>query len=149
MALGLEYRAKAAYAGLIARAVAEVGPDELIMRSVVTVASASQLSRVEGLQVYGATGAGIVIETPRYRAFTTLARDLAAQGVAFSEIAGNDQIMLTALSDAPDEPGALLSLPRQGRGGYRHLILLPVTDLTGWIARMDGSALILEHIHDY
>lgn len=149
VALRLEYRAKAAYAGVIERAVAEVGLDQLSMRSVVSGASASELSRIEGVQIVGSVASGIVIETARYRAFTELAKKLSSMQVTFAEIAGNDQIMLAALSTSADEPGALLSLPRQGRDDYRHLFLMPVADLTGRIASMRDGALQLEHIHDY
>jgi hypothetical protein len=149
VALGLENRAKAAYAKVIARAVGEVGPDAQTMRSVVKGARVADLAQIAGVRIIGAASGGIVIETLRYRAFTAIARTLAAGGAQFVEIAGNDQIMVTALSDAPSDPRALLSMPRQGRTDHRHLILLEVSALSDSIAGFRAGPLTLEHIHDY
>ena len=144
-ALGLEYRAKAAYADVIAGAVAATGADALTLRSVVTGADADQLAAVEGVTVIGPLGEGTVIETPRYAAFTALLPALAATGADFAEIAGNDEIMATFTGPAPME-GALRVMPRQGYGDVRSLVLMPVGDLLDRV-RAEGEG--LEHVHDY
>lgn len=150
VALGLEYRAKAVYAGLIAGAVVGVGKDELRLRSVVTGLPQQDLADIPGVTVLGPVSpGGVLIETDRYRAFTDLARHLAEAGADVVEIAGNDEILFTALSPSPTEDGALLSLPRQGFGDWRHLFLVPVPDLLERLRALDGSVLTLEHIHDY
>ena len=146
-ALGTEYRAKAAYAGVIAQAVAEVGEDQLRLRSVVTGLSPEALAALDGVTVVEALPEGIVIETDRYRAFTRIAETIATAGGDFTEIAGNDRILYTALSANPTEPGALHSFPRQGYGDTRHLILLPVADLAERLRAPGGPA--PEHVHDY
>jgi hypothetical protein len=144
IALGIEYRAKAAYAGVIAAAVASVGPDETRMRVIVAGLPAQDLARLPDVQVIAAGPQGVELDTPRYRAFTDLARQVAAAGGDFVEIAGNDDILFTAISDVAD-PGALISMPLQGRPGARGLYLVKVRDLAAALRARPG----IEHIHDY
>ena len=148
-ALGLEYRAKAAYAGVIADAVAATGTDALTLRMVLTGVSPDYLAAIPEVRVITQRPEGLEIETPRYRALTHLLARFAADGADFVEIAGNDDIMFTALSDNPVETGALRSLPRQGATDYRHLIVVKVSDLAAQLRKQTGLALRLEHIHDY
>ena len=145
IALGLEDRAKAAYAGVIGAAVAGMAPDALTMRSVVTGRTPEALAGIKGVTVTGQRPEGIEIETPRYRAFTDLAKVMAAQGVTFVEIAGNDDILLTVISDTAFLQGALHSFARQGNPGYRHLVLIKVSKLVQTL----NSGAEIEHIHDY
>ena len=144
-ALGLEYRAKAAYAEVIAGAVAGMEPDALTMRSIVTGISAADLAKIEGVAVIADRAQGTEIETPRYAAFTDLAKTLAAQGVDFVEIAGNDDILYTEISDADTIPGAVHSFARQGNPGYRHLVMVKVSALAEALRAAPG----IEHVHDY
>ncbi len=148
LALGIEYRAKAAYADAIAVAVAQTGQDELTLRSIVTGLGPEALSRIEGVSVIGERPEGVEIETPRYRAFTGLARLLAEQGADFVEIAGNDDILLTAIAEepAPWNPTVIAALPRQGNPGFRELRLIRVADLADLLRT---GAVQVEHIHDY
>jgi hypothetical protein len=148
LALGLEYRAKAAYAQAIAAAVAATGGDTLTMRSIVSGLSPEALEAFADVTVIGERPEGVEIETPRYRAFTKLARTLARAGGDFVEIAGNDDILVTAIAEAPaaGEATVLASLPRQGNPGVRELRFLRVADL-GDLLRDDRVA--VEHIHDY
>ncbi len=145
LALGLEYRVKAAYAQLIAAAVEGMGQDELTMRAIVAGLPAATLAGMPGVTVIAERPEGVDIETPRYRAFTDLARQIAGAGGDFVEIAGNDDILYTAVDDRPAAPGALISLPRQGAGDTRHLMLVKVADL----ARLMREGARVEHIHDY
>lgn len=149
LALGLEYRAKAAYAGVIAQAVASTGADEQTLRMVVTGANRAGLEALGNIEIVGETADGIVIETPRYRALTNLLLSMAQQGLDFVEIAGNDQIMFTALSDKATHRQALSSMERQGFGNYRHLILVEVSELAERLRTLGDDGLTLEHVHDY
>ncbi len=144
-ALGLEYRAKAAYAGVIAAAMAGMEPDALTMRSIVTGLSRDSLAAIEGITIIATRPEGTEIETPRYAAFTDLAKVLAAQGGNFVEIAGNDDILFTSISDDPTMQGAIHSFARQGNPGYRHLVMIKVAALAEAL-RVDSG---IEHIHDY
>ncbi len=149
LALGLEHRTRAAYADLIARAVAATGQDDLTLQMVVAGLPAARLRATSGVTVLRQTGAGIVVETPRYRALTLILMDWASSGADFADIAGNDQILFTALSDRPQAQGALLSMARQGHGDWRHLFLLRVEDLADRLRGLRAEGLQLEHIHDY
>lgn len=148
LALGLEFRAKAAYARLIKAAVASVGPDQLTMRVILTGLDAAALAQIPEVLVIAERPEGIEIETPRYRAFTNLAKDLAGQGANFVEIAGNDDILYTAITEGDEDLGALHHFARQGNEGYRHLMLVKVSVLADALRQTDGAAQI-EHIHDY
>ena len=144
-ALGVEYGAKAAYAGVIEGAVATTGADALRLRSVVTGADAATLSAIEDVTVIGPLGPGFEIETPRYAAFTALLPALARSGAVFAEIAGNDEILLT-LTAPEGAADALRTLPRQGYGDVRSLVLLPVGELLAFVRANPGG---VEHVHDY
>lgn len=148
-ALGLEYRVKAAYARLIARAVEGVGADALRLRMVVTGLTPDRLAGYEGVSIVGQVPEGSVIETPRYRELTGLLRQMAEDGADFIEIAGNDDIMLTVISDRADRNGALFSFARQGYGDWRHLMLVKVRDLGAVLQGIAENGAGLEHIHDY
>jgi hypothetical protein len=148
LALGLEHRARAAYAGVIAQAVAEMGGDELTLEMVVTDLAPDSLTD-DGVRVVGALPEGVVLETPRYRALTHRLAQWAAQGASFVQIAGNDRILFTALSATPTARDALASLPRQGYGDTRHLFLVPVADLADTLRALPARGLVLEHVHDY
>lgn len=148
-ALGREYAAKAAYAQVIAAAVESVGPDELTLRVVVKGTDAAVLEGIEGLSVVEHRGDIIIVETPRYRALTNVLIEMAERGIDLAEIAGNDDIMFTALSAQPQMPNALFSFQRQGYGDYRHLFMVPVPDLLATLREFEQGPARVEHIHDY
>ncbi len=149
LALGLEHRVRAAYAGVIESAVAATGQDELTLQMVMTGLPRSTIEAQEGVRLLRVTTSGMVIETPRYRALTHLLAGWAEGGAEFVEIAGNDEILFTAISDQPSQPGALANLPRQGYGDTRHLFLVRVADLAERLRDLPQRGLRLEHIHDY
>lgn len=149
LALGAEYRAKAAYAGVIAQAVAQVGADAPTLRMIVGGIGADQLSALPGIRVIAQRPEGIEIETPRYRELTHLLMRMATEGTSFVEIAGNDDILVTATSAQPDAAGAIFSFRRQGYGDWRHLIMVKVADLGQLLRDMPQQGLTLEHVHDY
>jgi len=148
-ALGIEFAVKSAYAGLIAQAVENIGPDELTIRSIVTGLTEGQLGGIEGVTVIASRPEGLEIETPRYRAFTNILAALAASGGKIVEVAGNDDILFTATSNNPTAPGAIFSFERQGYGDYRHLIFVKLPDLAESLNNLAANGLSLEHIHDY
>jgi len=148
-ALGVENRVKAAYAGVIADAVAGIGFDALTLRMIVTDIDRAALEALPGVSVIGDRPEGWEIEVPRYRVLTGLMAQMATAGAGFVEIAGNDDIMLTALSDAPTHPDAIYSFARQGYGDYRHLLMVRVRDLDETLRGLSQNGLRLEHIHDY
>lgn len=147
--LGLEHLARAAYADVIASAVAATGFDDLTLQMVVTGLSPDALTATDGVSVLRETEGGLEVETPRYRELTGILAQWADQGADFLDMAGNDQIMFTAISDAATQTGALENLPRQGYGDTRHLFLVPVRDLAQTLRSLTERGLRLEHIHDY
>lgn len=149
ISLGLEHLARAAYADVIAQAVAATGFDDVTLQMVVSGLPVETLTATDGVRVVAQAPGGLEVETPRYRELTHLLADWAAQGATFLDMAGNDQIMFTAISDAATQDGALADLPRQGYGDTRHLFLVPVQDLANTLRTLDARGLRLEHIHDY
>ncbi|MCB1388157.1 MAG: hypothetical protein KDK12_03250 [Rhodobacteraceae bacterium] len=149
VALGVEHRTRALYADAIASAVAATGQDDLTLQMVVEGLPPDVLAAVPGVTVLGPVGNGWEVETPRYAELTAILADWAGQGARLVDMAGNDRILFTAVSDRAQEAGALLDLPRQGYGDARHLFLVPVTDLAQILRDLPARGLTLEHVHDY
>ncbi len=147
--LGIEYATKAQYARVIAAAVANMEPDALRLRIIVAGLTEQQLAGLEDVQVIATRAQGIEIDTPRYRALTKLLLKMAQAGGDFVEIAGNDDILFSMMSQTPSFDAALYSFVRQGYDDTPHLVLLPVTDLAQTLRGLDGDTLRLEHLHDY
>lgn len=145
-ALGTEYRVKAAYARVIGAAVANMEPDALRLRMIVTQNTPLDL---DGVEVLLARPEGTEIETPRYRELTELLQKMALAGGDFVEIAGNDDILLSVISQSSTLDGALYSFSRQGYGDTRHLMLMPVADLAAFLRGIETDGHRVEHIHDY
>lgn len=148
-ALGIEYRAKAAYAGAIAGAVAATGNDELTLRAIVTGLTEPQLAAIPGITIIQRRPEGFEVETPRYRELTLILQRIAEAGGQMVEIAGNDDILLTAITDGPADLGAIHTFPLQGSTQMRHLIVVKVADLSNRLRDLAASGARLEHIHDY
>ena len=64
-------------------------------------------------------------------------------------MAGNDEIMFTAIGSSPTHPNALFSFPRQGYGDYRHLFMVNMVDLLSILDERRDGPLVVEHVHDY
>ncbi len=96
-----------------------------------------------------------VIDTPRYRAFTEIMRGLAARNRNFTEIAGNDDILVTVKvppGEAVEFPGAkpLFEVPIQAKPGWRRVGLdVKVPALTDLIRKLTTTKVELEHVYDY
>ena len=149
LALGLEYGAKAAYADVIASAVAQVGPDALRLRLILNDVDQTILEEIDDLTVVEHRAEGIELEAPRYRALTQILQHLALKGANFVEIAGNDDVMFTVLSNAAELDGSMHSRSRQGHHDHRHLVMTKVTALADRLRTVQSAGHRLEHIHDY
>lgn len=159
LALGAEWKAKAAYARVIAGAVATTtGNAQLRIRSAVSGLSPDQLTSINGVDVVRTGADYVIIETPRYRAFTNIAREIFKAGGGFVEIAGNDDIMISAIRDkdsagrggADIRNGSIISrLEREGFGGSRLLVGTQVALLDELMVEFDAAGIRLEHIYDY
>ena len=95
------------------------------------------------MTVIGERPEGIEIETDRYAAFTDLAVRLARPGADFVEIAGNDDILITVLAEAPPRRALYAARPAGVRRLARQLREVKVADLAGVLralARRAGAA---------
>ena len=153
IALSAEYGVKAIYAKLIAQA-AGLSPATLTIRSVVQGGDAADATGDIKLVERRSDGA-MVIETPRYRAFTKIILSLVGRDRTFREIAGNHEILVTVLMK--DEAvlhlasvRRVIEVPLQARPGWvRRGFVLPV-DMLGALAEdVHAAGAEFEHVYDY
>ena len=154
LGIGLEFTAKAAYAKVIAGAVAATAPAALTIRSVVTGLDRAALAGIEGVTIVGARGDGVEIETPRYDLFTRILVQIAGRGGEVREIAGNDDIMVTLTvpdgrNPALRDGSVILRLKRDAITGERLLVNVKVTALAALLTAHPLGDPGLEHIFDY
>jgi hypothetical protein len=154
--VGLEYGAKALYAGLIraaSHAVYGVADTEVYASVKALPAAAAALPGVRKVRALG--DGSCVIAVPHYQGFTDTVPLLAAQGVDFVEIAGDGEILLSLLAPqgwafdlAPGhELFRLAAL--DGSGLQRVAIQAPVRDLGRLLRQIKAEGLQLEHLYDY
>lgn len=155
LALGGEWSAKIAYAGLIADAVSATGVAKLEIRSVVSGLDKAALQAILGVQIVREFDGKFEINTPRYAAFTEILKAIAEQGGTINEIAGNDEIMITAtvagdtMVQLPDGVALIAEVPRDGFAGTRLILSIPMVKLGDTIRTLQSGPLQLEHIYDY
>jgi hypothetical protein len=156
LALGAEWSAKQAYAGLIAAAVEASGEAMTEIRTAVSGLSPQELDSLEDVQVLRQEAGYAVIQAPRYRAFTHILQEVAERGGTVEDIAGNDDVLVSYVFPEGSSPAAtgggtvLADLPRQGFGDRRALVSLKVFHLSGLLREIeeaDGHR--LEHVFDY
>ena len=154
IALGLEWKAKAAYGRIIAQAVGALGADELRLRMAMSGAEIDQIESHPETFVLTENDV-FIVETPRYRRFTRMIDSLARQApdIQIAEIAGNDDILLSYLGEtAPDLPSDAIMISRTSRPGfndYRYLISTKVSALASTLRALHRQRGGLEHIYDY
>lgn len=153
LALSAEYGVKAVYAQLMAQAAA-LAPATLTIRSVVDRLDDRGIGEEIRMIERRADGS-VVIESPRYRAFTEVVLKLVARGVTFIEVAGNDRILVTILSDGdigplPTDAQELFRVRLQADPGRaRHGIVVPVKELGSLIRTSLQADAVFEHAYDY
>jgi hypothetical protein len=154
LGIGLEFTAKAAYATVIAGAVAATEPAILVIRSVVAGLDRTELSTIPNVTIVGDRPGGVEIESPRYDLFTRLLVDIARRGGTIREIAGNDDIMVTltvpADADSPVQHGrVIMRTRRDGFASDRLLVDVKVADLAALLNAHPLGDPGLEHVFDY
>ena len=151
LALGGEWKAKAAYARVIAQAVAAVGEDKLTMKIAVDGVTDTWLAGQPDVQIISTDP--LIAEVPRYRVFTTLTHEITKSGGTILEIAGNDDILISYLGETPPEitetAQIISDTPRASFRERRYLIATKVSDLTALIKLLSDQRGGLEHIYDY
>ncbi len=155
LALGGEWKAKAGYAKVIAGAVAASGEAQVRIRTVVEGLTPEVLSGMAEVDIVSAAADQVIIETPRYRKFTRILQEIAAAGGQVSEIAGNDDIMLSIIVVPGSGPAKLKHgtvISTVGRDGYadkRVLVGVKVKELTPLLRELQTNDQALEHVYDY
>ncbi|MEZ4709499.1 MAG: hypothetical protein R3A44_19980 [Caldilineaceae bacterium] len=157
LALSAEYGGKALYGRLIRQGTAAAyGAEELEIQAVVSGVSDALLQAEPEVKLMRQLGNGhALISVPRYEAFTQLVPRLAAQGVQFIEIAGNDQILVTLIAPSDwryDLPTGrpLFAMPVLiAPQNDRMAVEAPVSTLHLLLNALKESPARLEHIYDY
>ncbi len=156
LALTAEYAVKAGYGALLNAARDQVF-GELILETQMWVDHYDP-ERIDGepeVAVVAELDHGeAIITMPRYEPVTQITPRLAAAGLTFKEIAGNDDIVLTVFSPAGRTyrlPGrVLLALPYlSDPAQVRLVVAVPVGQLHEVLLGLPAAGMTLEHIFDY
>lgn len=147
ISLSLEYGIKSGYAWMIAQGAA-LSPAKPTIRSIVQDGGA-----IDGMEVLERRADGsIVVETPRYRAFTKILLALVEQKRGIVEVAGNSEIFVTVLARdaAPLGQTPLLAVPLQAQPGWtRYGLSIHLENLPAFIQTLQQSGGRFEHAYDY
>jgi hypothetical protein len=155
LALGIEWRGKAAYAGVIAGAVQASGEAALEIRSLISGIPPEQLAAIDGVRIIQTQTQGVLIQTPRYRAFTKILTQIALAGGTIVDIAGNDDVMVTVIAEkdaifqAPTGVSLIKSVARDGFDSQRILLDVRMFELAPLIRTFSVGGVRLEHVYDY
>lgn len=154
-ALSLEWGAKSLYARLMALA-ADLAPAKLTLRCVISALDDSEVASGGPIRLIERRADGsVIIETPRYRAFTAILLDQLNKGRHIIEIAGNDHIFVTVIvpegwAKPSVDAEALFAVPVQARPGWvRRGLYLPVARLGGLVRDVRAAGGSFEHAYDY
>jgi hypothetical protein len=96
-----------------------------------------------------------IIEVPRYQEFTTDVRTLVGHGARFSQFAGNELIVISAIAPSgsitPESSvQMLLKQPiLMGQGRTRVVLLVRVSGLNEVLASLERQGLKVEHLYNY
>jgi hypothetical protein len=96
-----------------------------------------------------------IVEIPRYQQFTPAALDLIHHGVRFHQIAGNELIVVSAISSAswtnriPNLQLVLAQPLLTDPGNTRNVLLCRVAELHTVLPMLQNQGLKIEHIYDY
>lgn len=156
-ALTTEYLIKAAYGKLIGLATAAAYDPALLTTQVVADRVPSGLAAaIPGVKLVRPLADGrAVLDLPRYYDFRIAATALARQDVKLVDIAGNDSVILvTVIADSratlPPNSRLLFEQPIITEPGRKRMaIVLPVADLSGFLAGAEGKGIEVEHVYDY
>jgi len=159
LALSLEYLAKAQYATLIRLATkATYGDADTEMLALVEGATPTVLKDQPNVKLLRRFDDGLaLVSLPRYEEFRVVTERLTHKGLRFREIAGNDEILLTAVVPSDwqyDLPaGEMLFaqpiLTSPNRSLQRAAIKVPVASLHVALDGLRASGMVAEHIYDY
>jgi hypothetical protein len=155
LALSAEYGSKALYGWLIGMGSQAAYGDENLRIHAWIENAPSDLFDDDTLRKVKDVGANSFIVTmPRYEAFTVQALVLIRRDVQFLDIAGNDEILITAIvpaAFAADRAvGAILVEPLLTDEASRRIALrVPVRSLHSVVLGLEEGGATIEHLYDY
>lgn len=156
LALSAEYGVKAVYGWLIGRgSKATYGDEDLRIYAWIENAGDEVFSDGEVRKVKEIRPRSFVVTMPRYEAFTTRSLMLIAQGVRFVDVAGNDEMLVTAIvpsSLSGEEIGTRLIFKEPLLTDYtrtRIAMKAPVRSLHAIVAQLQNRGATIEHLYDY
>lgn len=157
LALTAEYGGKAFYAGLIKQGTqAAYAPEKLEIQAWVEGLTEPLLQAEPDLRlVQRIDERAAFVAIPRYEAFTQLVPRLTLAGLRFVEIAGNDEILITAFAPSTwtyDLPAGefLFALPVLTQPGLNRIaVKAPVPELHLILNELPRRGVQLEHVYDY
>ncbi|MER8770744.1 hypothetical protein NKJ70_16625 [Mesorhizobium sp. M0092] len=156
LAFGLAYTIKQGYADLIKSALAATTDPALLHIHVWAKGPVSEVTRNEPdtLLERDLGADGTVFVTRRYQVFTDMIPRLIGKGVSFVEIGGNDEIMVTVLSNdeinVPQGARTLFSYPLPAEPSTRRTgLTVAVRKLHVVLPALMTAGARLEHVYDY
>jgi len=156
LAFGLADTIKQGYADLITQALAATSDPALLDIHVWAKGPVGEVTRDEPDTLlerdFGTDGT--IFVTKRYQVFTEMIPRLIDKGVSFVEIGGNDEIMVTLLSDdevaVPEGARALFSYPLPAEPSTRRTgLTVAVRKLHTVLPALVKAGARLEHVYDY
>jgi hypothetical protein len=156
-ALSTEYLVKAGYAWLIKLGTQSMYEAARPVTALVLDRAPSPLqASLPGMKRLDVAGGLVVVTVPRYRTFMAYAQALAAQGIAFREIAGNRGVIMASVIERTDAPRPVAPLRQvftqpilTQTGWERRVVTVPVAELAAQLRRWRERDVHLEHLYDY
>lgn len=154
--LSLEYGIKTLYAKLILSASHAVyGIADTEVYATILTPSDSLFNHKSFRKIKTIGNEYTVISLPHYQGFTDLVPLLAHEGLHFIEVAGNNEILVTAI--APNNWEGKLSYGNLlftqpmaiAKNGKRYLIQAPIQNLSPLILDLEAQHFRIEHLFDY
>jgi hypothetical protein len=156
LVLTAEYGAKAIYGRLIrGGSKATYAGEDLRIHAWIDHAADDVFADGEVKQVKAIGPQSFIVTMPRYEAFTVRALDLIARGVRFVDIAGNDEMLVTAIvptAAVPADTGGTVILREPlltNAGTARIALKVPVRSLHTAVTRLQAAGATIEHLYDY
>lgn len=156
LVLSSEYSVKAVYGWLIGLGTRSVyQPEDLVIHAWLDDAPERifEDTRIRKVKTLGPRS--YIVALPRYTAFTPVATALAKQGVRFHDLAGNDEILLTAIAPReldlhPAVGGIVLSEEiLTDPAAKRIAVRVPVRTLHVMLTDLPARGASVEHLYDY
>lgn len=155
--LTLDYTVEAFYCWLIEKAThITYGVEPADTYAWVEHATPELLQQLPRVKVIKQTGAGgFIVDLPRYQEFTSVAAGLAQRDIHFVEIAGNSQILISALAPSgwsfQDPSGRVLfSIPILTHPELKRVVFgCDIPSLHALLNKIRADGITVEHIYDY